>query len=42
MEMDLLTGLIARQQILLKRPDLTKVLTLTVDPELLDLYEHSR
>jgi type IV secretion system protein TrbE len=32
MELDLLTGLIPRQQILLKRPDLAKVLTLTVDP----------
>ena len=43
MEMDLLTGLIARQQILLKRPDLTKVLTPDGGPEeLLDLYEHSR
>ena len=31
-----------RQQILLKRPDLAKVLTLAVDPrELLDLHQHS-
>ena len=39
--MDLLTGLIARQQILLKRPDLTKVLTLTVDPESYWIYTNT-
>jgi type IV secretion system protein VirB4 len=41
MEMDLLTGLIARQQILLKRPDLTKVLTLTVDPRSYWIYTNT-
>ena len=41
MEMDLLTGLIARQQILLKRPDLTKVLTLTVDPKSYWIYTNT-
>ncbi len=32
MELDLLAGLTPRQQILLKRPHLAKVLTLRVDP----------
>jgi len=41
MEMDLLTGLIARQQILLKRPDLTKVLSLTVDPKSYWIYTNT-
>ena len=42
MELDLLTGLIPRQQILLKRPDLAKVLTLgSRSKELLDLHQHS-
>jgi hypothetical protein len=31
MELDLLVGLTPRQQVLLKRPDLAKVLTLMVD-----------
>ena len=31
MELDLLAGLMPRRQILLKRPDLTKVLTLAVE-----------
>lgn len=33
MELDMLAGLIPRRQILLKRPDVTKVLTLAVDPK---------
>ena len=41
MELDLLTGLIARRQILLKRPDLTKVLTLTVDPKSYWIYTNT-
>ena len=41
MELDLLTGLIARQQILLKRPDLAKVLTLTVDPKSYWIYTNT-
>ena len=41
MELDLLTGLVARQQILLKRPDLTKVLTLTVDPKSYWIYTNT-
>ena len=41
MELDLLTGLIPRQQILLKRPDLTKVLTLTVDPKSYWIYTNT-
>ena len=41
MELDLLTGLIGRQQILLKRPDLTKVLTLTVDPKSYWIYTNT-
>ena len=41
MELDLLTGLMPRQQILLKRPDLTKVLTLTVDPKSYWIYTNT-
>ena len=41
MELDLLTGLVARQQMLLKRPDLTKVLTLTVDPKSYWIYTNT-
>ena len=41
MELDLLTGLIPRQQILLKRPDLTKVLSLTVDPRSYWIYTNT-
>ena len=41
MELDLLTGLVPRQQILLKRPDLAKVLTLTVDPKSYWIYTNT-
>ena len=41
MELDLLTRLIPRQQILLKRPDLTKVLTLTVDAKSYWIYTNT-
>jgi len=41
MELDLLTGLASRQQILLKRPELTKVLTLTVDPKSYWIYTNT-
>ena len=41
MELDLLTGLIPRQQILLKRPSLAKVLTLTVDPKSYWIYTNT-
>jgi type IV secretion/conjugal transfer VirB4 family ATPase len=41
MELDLLTELIPRRQILLKRPDLAKVLTLTVDPRSYWLYTNT-
>jgi type IV secretion system protein TrbE len=41
MELDLLTGLIPRQQILLKRADLAKVLTLTVDPKSYWIYTNT-
>ena len=41
MELDLLTALIPRQQILLKRPDLAKVLTLTVDPKSYWIYTNT-
>jgi len=40
-ELDLLTGLIPRQQILLKRPGLAKVLTLTVDPKSYWIYTNT-
>jgi type IV secretion/conjugal transfer VirB4 family ATPase len=41
MQLDLLTSLVPRQQILLKRPDLTKVLTLTVDPKSYWIYTNT-
>jgi type IV secretion system protein VirB4 len=41
MELELLAGLIPRQQILLKRPELTKVLTLTVDPKSYWIYTNT-
>jgi type IV secretion system protein VirB4 len=41
MELDLLTGLIPRQQILLKRPDLAKVLTLAVDSKSYWIYTNT-
>ena len=41
MELSLLTGLIPRQQLLLKRPDLAKVLTLTVDPKSYWIYTNT-
>jgi type IV secretion system protein VirB4 len=41
MELDLLTSLIPRQQILLKRSDLAKVLTLTVDPKSYWIYTNT-
>jgi type IV secretion system protein TrbE len=41
MELDLLTGLIPRQQVLLKRQDLAKVLTLTVDPKSYWIYTNT-
>jgi type IV secretion system protein TrbE len=41
MELNLLTGLIPRQQILLKRPDLAKVLALTVDPKSYWIYTNT-
>jgi type IV secretion system protein VirB4 len=41
MELELLTGLIPRQQLLLKRPDLTKVLALTVDPKSYWIYTNT-
>jgi type IV secretion/conjugal transfer VirB4 family ATPase len=37
-ELDLVAGLVPRQQILLKRPDVTKVLTLSVDPRSYWIY----
>jgi type IV secretion/conjugal transfer VirB4 family ATPase len=41
MELDLLTELIPRRQLLLKRPDLAKVLTLNVDPRSYWLYTNT-
>jgi type IV secretion system protein VirB4 len=41
MELDLLSALMLRQQILLKRPDLTKVLTLAVDPKSYWIYTNT-
>ena len=41
MELDLLTGLIPRQQMLLKRADVAKVLTLTVDPKSYWIYTNT-
>jgi type IV secretion system protein VirB4 len=40
-EVELLTNLVPRQQILLKRPDVTKVLTLTVDPKSYWIYTNT-
>ena len=40
-ELELLTNLIPRQQILLKRPDVTKVLTLNVDPKSYWIYTNT-
>jgi type IV secretion system protein VirB4 len=40
-ELDLLTGLIPRQQMLLKRADVAKVLTLTVDPKSYWIYTNT-
>ena len=37
----LLTGLIPRQQILVNRPDLAKVLTVTVDPKSYWIYTNT-
>jgi type IV secretion/conjugal transfer VirB4 family ATPase len=41
MELELLAGLIPRQQLLLKRPNLTKVLMLTVDPKSYWIYTNT-
>jgi type IV secretion system protein VirB4 len=41
MELMLLAGLVPRQQILLKRPDVTKVLNLTVDPKSYWIYTNT-
>jgi type IV secretion system protein VirB4 len=41
MELDLLATLMPRRQILLKRPDLTKVLTLAVDPKSYWIYTNT-
>jgi len=41
MELELLAGLVPRQQILLKRPDVTKVLNLTVDPKSYWIYTNT-
>ena len=41
MELDLLAGLMPRRQILLKRPDVTKVLTLAVDPKSYWIYTNT-
>ena len=38
---DLLAGLMPRRQILLKRPNLTKVLTLSVDPKSYWIYTNT-
>jgi type IV secretion system protein VirB4 len=40
-EIELVTGLIPRQQLLVKRSDLSKVLNLHVDPEALALYTNA-
>jgi len=40
-ELDLLTDLIARRQLLLKRPDVAKVLSLNVDPRSYWLYTNT-
>ena len=41
MELELLAGLVPRQQILLKLPDVTKVLNLTVDPKSYWIYTNT-
>ncbi len=41
MELDLLANLMPRQQILLKRPNLTKTLTLNVDPRSYWIYTNT-
>ena len=41
MELALLAGLLPRQQVLLKRPGVTKVLTLTVDPKSYWIYTNT-
>jgi type IV secretion/conjugal transfer VirB4 family ATPase len=41
MELELLSGLVPRQQILLKRPGVTKVLNLTVDPKSYWIYTNT-
>jgi hypothetical protein len=41
MELDLVAGLMPRHQLLLKRPDLTKVLTLAVDPKSYWIYTNT-
>lgn len=41
MELELLAGLMPKQQMLLKRPDVTKVLTLTVDPKSYWIYTNT-
>jgi hypothetical protein len=41
MELDLVASLVPRHQFLLKRPDLTKVLTLAVDPKSYWIYTNS-
>jgi len=40
-ELELVTNLIPRQQLLLKRPDVTKVLSLTVDPKSYWIYTNT-
>jgi type IV secretion system protein VirB4 len=40
-ELDLVASLMPRRQILLKRPDLTKVLTLSVDPKSYWIYTNT-
>ena len=41
MELDLLSGLVPRQQLLLKRASLAKVLTLRVDPKSYWIYTNT-
>ena len=41
MELDLLSALAPRSQLLLKRPQLTKVLTLAVDPKSYWIYTNT-
>ena len=41
MELDVLSGLAPRQQLLLKRPSLAKVLTLRVDPKSYWIYTNT-